>query len=359
MVVIDVRSRAVVALVGSYEALAGGLDRATQARRQPGSAFKPFVYGYALHSRRFTPASLIELPVTHPKEGESKTRKIAVRDALAKSDNAAAVRLFREVGPANVVGWAHAVGIESKLEPNESLALGAYEVTPLEIANAYATFAAGGEYAPPVLVTRALAHGRSPLELPPEPPKRRVMQPDEAYLTTSLLRSVVESGTGQRARAVGRPVAGKTGTTNDAKDAWFVGFTMDRVVAVWVGYDDALPLGPGESGAKTALPAFVDFMKAAHKGFPVTDFARPNSIVVAHVDPASGRLAPDGYEGARDEEFLEGTEPEQMVAIDAGAASSPLEDDFPLPVEGTPLDDHPPPAIGELPPPLIDDPPPF
>lgn len=319
LVAIDVRSRSVVALVGSYEALAGGLDRATRARRQPGSAFKPFVYSYALYSRRFTPATVLSLPNVHRKEGDPPDRHIRVRQALAKSDNAAAVRLFRDVGPANVVQWAHAVGIESPLEPNESLALGAYEVTPLELADAYATFASGGVFAPARLVTKILGRGGSEVPLPERPPERRAMSPAEAYLITSLMQSVVREGTGRRARALGRPVAGKTGTTNDAKDAWFAGFSTDLVTVVWVGYDDALPLGPGESGSHTALPAWIDFMKAAHEGKPVTEFSRPEGIVTARIDPETGLLALPSEPDAVVEEFLDGTAPTELSPVDAGA----------------------------------------
>lgn len=317
LVAIDVRTREIRALIGGYEAIGGGLDRATQARRQPGSAFKPFLYGFALSSRRFTPASVLTLPNVarhgHPAlvlDGgvTPPTRTITLRDAIAESDNAAAEQVLADVGAPNVVTWAHALGIESELGATPSLALGAYEVTPLELVNAMATFATGGEYEPAKLVTgvegvdlaarRALA-----------PPKRRVMSAEEAYLTTSLLESVVKSGTGQRALALGRPVAGKTGTTNGAKDAWFVGFSTELVAGVWVGYDEPLPLGWGEAGAVTALPAWVSFMKAAHAGHPSTEFPRPPGILVARVDPATGLLAYPGEAGAIEEEFLEGTVP--------------------------------------------------
>ena len=252
MVVIDVRTRELRAIVGSYEALSGGLDRATQSRRQPGSSFKPFVYGYALHARRFSPATVLELPPAKP--GGEK-RRLSLRRAIAKSDNAAAQKIFREAGPVNIVKWAAACGIQSPLKPDLSLALGAYEVTPLEIANAYATIASGGNFASTVLVTKIIGPDGKERPLPPRPPARRVMDVDEAYLTTSLLRTVVREGTAKRALAVGRPVAGKTGTTNRAKDAWFVGFSTEFVVSTWVGYDDAAPLGWGEQGAVTALPA--------------------------------------------------------------------------------------------------------
>jgi len=141
---------------------------------------------------------------------------------------------------------------------------------------------------------------------------------EEAYLTTSLLRSVVERGTGQRARALGRPVGGKTGTTNQAKDAWFVGYSTELVAGVWVGYDDPLPLGWGESGALTALPAWVSFMKAAHEGHPSTDFPRPSGIVTMSIDPATGLIAYAGQTDAIEEEFLDGTAPTEAATVDAG-----------------------------------------
>jgi penicillin-binding protein 1A len=328
LVAIDVRTREIRALVGSYDAVMGGLDRSTRARRQPGSAFKPFVYSYALSSRRFTPASVLTLP-NRPDKGRatpdagapatlSPTRSIPLRLAIAKSDNDAATKLLEEVGAPNVVGWARALGIESELRPTPSLALGAYEVTPLEITNAYATFASGGELEPPRLVLSILAPGGKELPLPATPPRRRVMSREEAYLTTSLLRSVVESGTGQRAKALGRPVAGKTGTTNDAKDAWFVGYSTDLVTGVWIGYDDPIPLGWGEAGSATALPAWLSFMKVFHEGRPSTDFPRPGSIVVLSVDPATGLLAYPGQTDSTEEEFLEGTAPSEVSAPDAG-----------------------------------------
>jgi penicillin-binding protein 1A len=322
LVAIDLRTRQVLALVGSHEALAGGLDRATRARRQPGSAFKPFLYSYALHSRRFTPATVLDLAADPAHKDPA--RRISVRNAVAQSDNGAALHVLQDVGAANVVQWAQALGIESHMAPTPSLALGAYEVTPLEITAAYASFASGGEFASPTLVTRIQGPDGTDLSLPPQPPRRRVMGEDEAYLTTSLLRSVVKEGTGRRAGALARPVAGKTGTTNDAKDAWFVGYSTEIVTAVWVGYDDALPLGWGETGGVTALPGWVDFMKTAHEKRPATEFPRPGNIIVAKVDPASGLLAFEGQEDAVDEEFLDGSAPNAVAVADAGSDAAML-----------------------------------
>jgi penicillin-binding protein 1A len=243
---------------------------------------------------------------------------MSLRMALAKSDNHAAQWLLERVGPKNAVEWARALGIQSNLQPTPSLALGAYEVTPLELAGAFAVMASGGELRPPKLITSITEPGGGALEPTPLPPARRVMTPEEAYLTTSLLRSVVTHGTGARARSLERPVAGKTGTTNEARDAWFVGYSTDLVVAAWVGYDDASPLGPGESGSRTALPIWVDFMRAAHARRPVTQFPRPAGIVSVAVDPSTGLLAYPGQADAIEEEFLEGTAPTETALADAG-----------------------------------------
>jgi penicillin-binding protein 1A len=316
LVALDVRGREVRALVGSYEAIGGGLDRATRAHRQPGSSFKPILYSYALHSRRFTPATILTLSKKNGKEQVSYRE--SVRTAIAESDNAAADQLIAEVGAANVVDWAHALGISTPLQPTPSLALGAYEVIPIELCNAYVTFANGGEFELPKLVTRIVAPGGKVLALPKPPPLRRVQSADEAYLITSLLRGVVERGTAQRARSLGRPLAGKTGTTNLAKDAWFVGYSTDLAAAVWVGYDDALPLGWGEAGAATALPAWISFMKVASEGKPPTEFPKPGTIINANVDPATGLLPYPGQSDAIEEEFLDGTIPTEMAKPDAG-----------------------------------------
>jgi penicillin-binding protein 1A len=312
LVALDVRSRDIVALVGSEEALPGGLDRARRARRQPGSSFKPIVYAYALRSHLVTPATVLDLEQPGHGLPEEPPYRLSVRNALAHSNNEASVWLLRTAGPAPVVTFAHELGIQSKLGADLSLALGSYEVTPLEMANAYATFASGGLVQEPRLIAELRGPGGEELPLPERAAPRRVLEAEEAYLVTSLLQSVVKLGTGQRALAVGHPVAGKTGTSNDNKDTWFVGYTTDLSVAVWVGYDDTLPLGPGntESGARTALPAFVEFMKAAVADRPRTEFPRPAGIVTTSIDPTTGYLPDPGQTNGVEEEFLDGTAPE-------------------------------------------------
>lgn len=313
LVAIDVRTRDIVALVGSYEALPGGLDRARRARRQPGSSFKPIVFGHALRKHIVTPATVLHLE--HKGRGmmsEEPPFRISVRSALAHSNNEASELLLKAGGAEEVVAFAHEVGIESKLGADLSLALGSYEVTPLEMANAFATFASGGYLEQPRLLRDLTAPNGAPLALPERAERRQVLTPDEAYLLTNVMESVVKEGSGKLALGVGHPVAGKTGTTNDVKDAWFVGYSTDLSVAVWVGFDDGLPLGERESGTRTALPAFVDFMTRAHAERPRTEFPRPPGIVTAAIDPKSGLLPRPGQESI-EEVFIDGTVPEILA----------------------------------------------
>lgn len=329
-VMLDVRTRNVLAIVGSYAAQSGGLDRATQSLRQPGSTFKPIVYSYAIHARRYTPASLVDVtPRTYAGgyrpsnyEGWTAPDPLRLREAVAQSVNIAAVNVLEDVGPANVVDWAKALGLSSTMRPDLSLALGSYEVRPLELTAAYATFAAGGVYEQPRIVTRIVGPDGEDVELPPPPPPRPVLEPAEAFIITNMLESVVDRGTGQRAKSLGRRVAGKTGTSNQSKDAWFAGYSPEIAAVVWVGYDDNKPLGPRESGASTALPAWISMMSAAHKGKPRAEFARPPGVTTVVIDPKSGMLAPEGADGdgVMDEVFLSGTEPTEV----AEPAPSPM-----------------------------------
>ena len=323
LVALDVRTRQVLALVGNYEGIAGGLDRATQSRRQPGSTFKPIVYSYALHTKRFTPATLVDTnPVSvrglrDRDEGDHTGQApIRLREGLAKSVNVVAVHVAKRVGPASVVAWAKSLGISTPLGADLSLPLGAYETIPLEMANVYATFAGGGRYETPVLITRIQDGQGRDLPLPELAPSRQVMEPNEAFLITSMMTSVIDRGTGARAKVLGRPLAGKTGTTNESKDAWFVGFSTELAVAVWTGYDDAYPLGAREAGATAALPAWIAFMKEAHAQKPPTDFPRPPDLVAVSIDPATGLLAAPQQQETMIEYFLPGTQPTQIAPVE-------------------------------------------
>jgi penicillin-binding protein 1A len=342
--------------VGSYEGTRGGLDRASSAHRQPGSTFKAFVYGYAIHARKMTPATIVETSKAalhgyqpdNYDEGEGKTPK-RLREALAHSVNVAAVWSLERVGASNVVAFARSLGIESKLGADLSLALGSYEVTPREMAGAYAALAAGGVFEEPILIRKITGPSGAVVELPARAPSRRVLEENEAYVVTSLLTSVVQVGTGKGARALGRPIAGKTGTSNQAKDAWFVGYSTDIACAVWTGYDDPTPMGAGEAGATVALPAFVDFMREAHKKRPAADFPVPAGVARLLVDPETGLRAYADQKDAIEEVFLTGTEPTETASPDAGAPGDggigPSSDGPPAIVDG-------PTKAGEAPPPF-------
>ena len=315
VVVIEPRSRDVLALVGGYAARSG-FNRATQAIRQPGSAFKPIVYARAIQSRRFTPASLVvDAPAVYEKwkprnyEQWNYQGAVRLREALARSINMVAIRVIEDLGVQDVAEFARQDGITTKLEEDMALALGASGVKPIELANAYATFAAGGRWAPTRLVTKIVSPNGTNVPMEPLEPARDVMTPDEAYVITSMLRSVVTSGTGTPALRLERAVGGKTGTSNEARDAWFVGYSPSVVAGVWVGFDDSRSLGKRETGARSALPIWVEVMEVADQTPKETDFAMPSGVIIAPIDPASGFLAYEGQEDAIDEVFLTGTAP--------------------------------------------------
>jgi len=319
VVVIEPRSRAVLALVGSF-APVSGFNRATQAIRQPGSTFKPIVYARAIQSRRFTAASLVvDAPAVYeewkPRNYEQWNYQGAVRlrQALARSINMVAIRVVEDIGVHDVAEFARQDGITTKLEEDMALALGASGVRPIELANAYATFSAGGRWAPTRIVTRVVAPDGSAVPLEPGEPARDVMAPSEAYVMTSMLRSVVTEGTGAPAQRLGRAVVGKTGTSNEARDAWFIGYSPSVVAGVWVGFDDQRPLGRRETGTRTALPIWIEVMEAADQTPKETDFAMPSGLAVARIDPASGLLAYEGQEDAIEEVFLTGTAPVEVA----------------------------------------------
>ena len=319
IVVIEPRSRHVLALVGSFAAVSG-FNRATQAIRQPGSAFKPIVYARAIQSQRFTAASIVvDAPAVYeewkPRNYEQWNYQGAVRlrQALARSINMVAIRVIEDVGVHDVAEFARQDGITTKLEEDMALALGASGVRPIELTNAYATFAAGGRWAPTRIVSKIVAPDGTRVQLPPGEPARDVMTPSEAYVMTSMLRSVVTEGTGSPAQRLERAVVGKTGTSNEARDAWFVGYSPSVVAGVWVGFDDSRSLGKRETGTRTALPVWIDVMDAADRTPKETDFAMPSGVTRTRVDPASGLLAYEGQEDAFDEVFLTGTAPVEVA----------------------------------------------
>ena len=315
VLVIDPRTRDVLALIGGYDPVAG-FNRATQAHRQPGSTFKPIVYALGIRQRAFTPASIVlDAPQVYGdyRPSDFATREyrgqLTLRDGLAFSANPVAKQVIDAVGPDAAVGIARELGITSELEATVALALGASEVHLSELTNAYATFAAGGRWQALRFVRRVEGPDGRDVPLPDRAEARDVLTPAEAFVVTSLLTSVVERGTARGAARLGRPAAGKTGTSDDARDAWFVGYTPEVVAGVWVGFDDHRPLGRRESGARSALPIWMAVVEAATEGQPGAPFPMPSGVVTAAIDPATGLLAFEGQENAVEEVFVEGTAP--------------------------------------------------
>jgi penicillin-binding protein 1A len=318
-VLLDAKERHVLALVGGYDMGRSAFNRATQARRQPGSAFKPFVYGAALESHRFTPSSVVnDAPETVRDEATGKTWKpqnferavfegpMTLRAALTRSKNTVSVRLLEALGPQAAIDFARRAGIRSPLPENLTLALGTGEVGVLELASAYATLQAGGRWAEPLMLLGVRDAQGKVLEAHVPSFEQRI-DPAVAYLTTSLMQSVVEEGTAVAVKELGRPAAGKTGTASESRDAWFSGYTAHHVGTAWVGFDDHSPLGSGETGGRAALPIWLQALREAERPLPVGDFEVPKGVLSVHVDPATGLLAPEG--SGREELFLEGTQP--------------------------------------------------
>jgi penicillin-binding protein 1A len=278
LTVIDPATRRVLALCGGYDFARSSFNRATQARRQPGSAFKPFIYAAALQSQKFTPVSVlndapeaVRDPWTgkvwkpHNYEKSGFEGPMTLRQALTKSKNTVSIRLIEAITPQVAIDFARRAGIRSEMPDNLTLALGTGEVSELELANAYTTFATLGKYSDPILLVRVTdVHGTT-LEDHQAAPEETI-PPPVAYLATSLMRSVVEEGTAVAVRELGRPAAGKTGTANEYRDAWFSGYTPDLVTTAWVGFDDHSSLGSGETGGKAALPIWLGFMRALLDG---------------------------------------------------------------------------------------------
>jgi penicillin-binding protein 1A len=374
LLALEVDTGEVMALVGGYDFERSEFDRATQARRQPGSAFKPIIYGAALRAGWTAASTIVDRPLVYTdpwtgevwRPGNYKGRfygRITLRDALARSVNNATIHLLNEVGVGDAIEYARDLGIESPLEPNLSLALGASGLSLLELVRAYAVFPAEGRPVTPRFIRRVLdAQGNLLLEnvplgpAPAEPappadaraaaipaalpageepaasprmaradaplPPGHVLSPVDAYLVTELLRAVIQDpeGTGRQAKDLGRALAGKTGTTNEQRDAWFIGFSPDLVAGVWMGFDERKVLGRGETGGKAALPVWIDFMRAELARRARREFEVPEGVVFARIDRASGLLA--GANGADTvfQAFADGTVPTE-TAEGAVAAS--------------------------------------
>ncbi len=362
LLAMESRTGNVVAMVGGYDFSKSEYNRAIQAKRQPGSAFKPIIYSAAI-DRGYTAATIVldnplifEEEVARKEEvekeivldefgeeivevlyeesteydpieiddgpliktwrprnfGEKFYGPTTIREALTKSRNVVTVKVLRDIGVGRAIRNARKLGIEAPLARDLSLALGSSSVSLLEMTGAFATFANMGNRPRPTFITRIVDKNGIVLE-ENKPVSEPALSPQTAYITTSLLKGVVEHGTGWRAKKLKRPAAGKTGTTNNLNDAWFVGYIPELVAGAWIGYDTEKPLGRNETGSKAAAPIWVSFMKKATKNIPITDFPIPDGVEFAKIDPKTGLLANSQTEEPFFEVFKIGTKPTESA----------------------------------------------
>ena len=329
LLALDVKTGAVKAMVGGYDFERSKFNRATQARRQVGSAFKPIVYAAAIEKLGWTPATIIvDAPISFSNPWNKTVwapqnydlrylGPIPVRKAVEQSRNVPAVKTLQAVGLESGIEYARKLGLSGELPPFLPIALGAGEATLTEMVSAFATFANQGLRMKPYLISRITDRDGNIIE-EARPQARDAIRADTAFILTSLLRGVATRGTAARAARLGRPVAGKTGTTNDFTDAWFVGFEPSLAAGVWVGFDEKKDsLGKDETGGHAALPIWMDFWAPVMKDEPVEDFAIPGNIVFVPVDEM-GQPGRPGAPGVRMEAFVSGTEPSAVLTA-AGA----------------------------------------
>ena len=334
LICMEAQTGYVKAMVGGRDYKASQFNRAIQAKRQPGSAFKPIIYAAAL-DKGFTPVSVfIDSPIVYDIPGQGKWKPqnyeekfygpTLLRTAIIHSRNVVTVKVLQEVGIKYAIDYARKLGFTSELVNNLSLALGSSDVTLLELVRAYSAFCNQGALVAPIFVTKVVDRNGKVLE-ENRPESKQVISPETAAIMTSLLQNVVTSGTGWRVKALKRPVAGKTGTTNDLKDAWFMGFTPSYVTGVWVGFDDGRPMGRFETGSRAASPIWLEFMQDALEGKPVEPFPVPEGVVFTKIDPNSGKLALPGEKDAVFECFRAGTEPTTTEAEAVREESTPID----------------------------------
>ncbi len=324
LIALDVEHGAIKAMVGGRDYQRSQFNRAVQAKRQPGSLFKPFIYLAAFEAGRIdgrealTPATLVEdrplaLDVGNeqwiPKNFNGRYYgKVRLREALERSLNAATITVGEQIGLSRVIDQARASGIESQLRPSPATLLGASEVSVLEITAAYGTLAREGKWLKPHAI-RKVEDGQGHVLFEESRDARRAASPQAAFLVTSILQGAIERGTAASAHRLGLTMdaAGKTGTSNDLRDAWFVGYTPDLIAGVWVGIDSGASLQL--TGAQAALPIWTQFIAQASLGHPSRSFESPPGIVTAQIDPSSGLRLTPGCPGGVEEVFIQGTEP--------------------------------------------------
>ncbi|MEK9767166.1 MAG: penicillin-binding transpeptidase domain-containing protein, partial [Thalassolituus sp.] len=364
LVSINPHNGAIEALVGGFSNADSQFNRATQAERQPGSSFKPFIYSAALDNGYTTATLINDAPVVFEDASLENTWRpenysgkfygpTRLRQALYRSQNLVSIRILKQMGPPTAVRYIQQFGFNpAKLNKDLSLALGASAVTPLDVATGYSAFANGGFKISPFVMERIISDTGEVLykanpaiaEDAPEPDTEiqtskdessvpatapetlsdqaepttqyaeRIVSKENHFLTVSMMQDVIRRGTGRKAMALGRnDLAGKTGTTNDQKDAWFSGFMPDLVTTVWIGFDQPSTLGRWASGGGTALPVWIDYMEDALIDVPERQFEQPEGIITVRIDPETGLLAAPGQTNAIFEYFKEGTAPTEYA----------------------------------------------
>ena len=323
LICFDLSTGAVKAMVGGRDYEKSQFNRVIQSKRQPGSAFKPLIYAAAL-DKGLSPAKVIlDAPLVAPSGDDDEVWKprnygrkfngpTILRTGLALSLNVITVKLLQEIGIPYTIDYIHKLGIFSHLDPNLSLALGSSEVPLYDITKAYSVFAKGGYLIEPIFINRIFDRDGRVIE-EHHPNATKVISEQTAYVMTDLLKAVINEGTGARIKALKRPVAGKTGTTNNLIDAWFLGYTPEFVTGVWVGYDQATSMGEGETGARAASPIWLKFMSEILEDYPIEDFDIPPGIIFAAIDGKTGLLAASYSEKTYLQAFREGEEPTKQT----------------------------------------------
>ncbi len=337
MYCMEARTGAIKAMVGGRDFKKSEFNRATQSRRQPGSSFKPIIYTAAF-DKEMTPSTRIDdSPLQFPDPSQPggfwRPRNFdgkfngptTLRSALVHSRNVVTVKILQSIGVDYAVSYAANMGIASPLPRNLSLALGSANVTLEEMVRAFGVLANQGRRVTPFMIRRIVDRTGQVFE-ETKVREEQVIDPRIAFLSTYVMQGVIQSGTGTRAKGIGRPAAGKTGTTNDMRDAWFIGYTPALVTGVWVGFDQERALGRQEVGGRAAAPIWLYYMEKAVQGTPIEPFPVPRGIVFVKVDPHSGQPVRHS-EGALYEAFLEGATPEGSSVVDGGQVPKKLPED--------------------------------
>ncbi len=321
LISLNVQTGGILAMIGGRDFSKSPFNRATDARRQPGSAFKPVVYAYAIEQGFSQSKTILDAPVVFRAGEPNKDWRpenfsggykgeMTLRMALTLSENIPAVRLIEMLGASSVARFGHTLGIESDLYPNLSLALGTSEVTLMNLTAAYTVFPNRGELIKPYGIMEVVdRRGRVVWRVKPQ--KKVVLSRADASIMTDMLCGVIQEGTGKKARVIKRPVAGKTGTTNNFKDALFIGFSPSIATGVWVGQDSFTTLGKGETGAKASLPIWIEFMTQVLLDKPIQYFDIPDAVIKVPMDPSTGCRVTGDSPHAVSALFKKGTEPKQ------------------------------------------------